>query len=57
LVPPGNVEQVVVTLIKTMKNRNLQKNLAENGVLSVKEHDIRVVATKIADIYNSLLLK
>lgn len=57
LVPPGDVEQIACTLIKTMKNRNLQKNLAENGVLSVKEHDIRAVAARIADIYNSLLLK
>jgi glycosyltransferase involved in cell wall biosynthesis len=54
LVQPGNSEQLAASLISLFKNKTLQKTLASNGMQSVKEHDISVIALRVNDIYHSV---
>ncbi len=53
LVQPGNSEQLAASLINLFNDRTLQKTLASNGMKSVKEHDISVIASRVNDVYHS----
>jgi glycosyltransferase involved in cell wall biosynthesis len=56
LTPPGDANQLASALISLIKNKNFRTMIAENGIIQVSEkHDIRKVASSIANIYKSLL--
>lgn len=55
VVPPGDPKRLALSILEVMKNEEYRRALAKNGLMSVKEHDIGLVAPKIAHIYESLL--
>lgn len=54
LVEPGNVNQLASAIISLMKNRVFRTKIAANSLQALRKHDIRSVASSIADIYKSL---
>ena len=54
LVPPGDVNQLASAMISLIRNKDLRTTLASNGAQALKKHDIRNVASSIANIYTSL---
>jgi glycosyltransferase involved in cell wall biosynthesis len=52
LVPPGDTNQLASAILRLMQNKDLLTNIATNGELTVKKHDIRTVASSIANIYD-----
>jgi glycosyltransferase involved in cell wall biosynthesis len=57
LVSPNDIEQLASAMIRLIKDRDLRRTLAMNGMKTVKKHDIGEVAPRIADIYDSLASK
>jgi glycosyltransferase involved in cell wall biosynthesis len=55
LAPPGDSDKLASMLISLIRNKNLRKMIAENGMRSSEKHDIRNVAPSIANIYKSLV--
>jgi glycosyltransferase involved in cell wall biosynthesis len=54
LVRPGNVNQLASAMISLIRNKDLRTTIAANGEKALKKHDIRNVASSIANIYTSL---
>lgn len=57
LVEPGNVDELATALKQVIADKTLRQKLAENGVKTVKNYDIRSVAPKMGQIYESVLKK
>src|SRR5690606_23550022 len=57
LVPPDDVQQLALSIIRLMKDPDLRLNLISNGLESSRKHDVSNVAPKMADVYLSLLPK
>lgn len=55
LVPPGNINQLSSAMISLIRNKDIRASIAANGAQALKRHDIRNVASSIANIYKSLL--
>jgi glycosyltransferase involved in cell wall biosynthesis len=57
LVEPSNVDQLASCIISLIRDKEFRKKLALNGAQTVKNYDIREVAPKIVDIYQSVIKK
>jgi len=55
LFEPDNIEDLTAALIRLIENRQLRETLALNGAQTVQNYDIRVVAPKMALIYQSVI--
>jgi glycosyltransferase involved in cell wall biosynthesis len=54
LVSPEDVDELASAMISLMKNKDLRTRIISNGTQALKKHDIRSIATSIANIYKSL---
>jgi glycosyltransferase involved in cell wall biosynthesis len=54
LVPPGDIKQLKSAMISLIRNKDLRTTIAANGMQAVKKHDVKNVASSIAQIYRSL---
>ncbi len=57
LFEPGNVDDLASALKRLIADSELRQKLALNGAETVKNYDIRAVAPKMAQIYQSVLEK
>jgi glycosyltransferase involved in cell wall biosynthesis len=57
LVEPGNVDELASALKRVIADEELRRRLAENGIETVKNYDIRAVAPKMSRIYESVVAK
>lgn len=57
LVPPKDANTLASALIELLENSSLREKIALNGVETVKNYDIRAVAPKIFDVYQSVIKK
>jgi glycosyltransferase involved in cell wall biosynthesis len=57
LVEPGNVDDLASALKRLIADKELRRKLAVNGAETVKNYDIRAVAPKMSQIYQSILEK
>jgi glycosyltransferase involved in cell wall biosynthesis len=55
LVDEHDVDQLAYALISLIKDEEFRKKLAFNGVQTVKSYDIRQVAPKMAEVYQSVI--
>jgi glycosyltransferase involved in cell wall biosynthesis len=55
LVEEHDVNQVAAALIRLIKDEEFRKTLSRNAFESVKNYDIRVIAPKMADVYQSVV--
>jgi glycosyltransferase involved in cell wall biosynthesis len=55
LTPPGDIKQLASAMINLIKNKDLRTTISANSAQALKKHDIRNVASSIAQIYRSLL--
>ena len=55
LVEHSDVDQLASALIRLIKDKKLRRKLALNGAQAVKNYDIREVAPKMAEIYQSVI--
>ena len=57
LVEPGNVDDLASALKRIVADKDLRQKIAANGAETVKNYDIRTVAPKMSQIYQSVLTK
>jgi glycogen(starch) synthase len=57
LVEQHDVDQLASALISLIKDKEFRRKLALNGAQAVKNYDIREVAPKMAEIYQSVIKK
>jgi glycosyltransferase involved in cell wall biosynthesis len=55
LVPPHNPKKLAQALVELMENEQLRKELALNGMRTVKNYDIQSIAPKIGEIYSAIM--
>jgi len=55
LFEPDNVDDLTAALIRLIENKPLRETLATNGAQTVQNYDIRVVAPKMTQIYQSVI--
>ena len=55
LVEPGNVDELASALKRLIADKELRQKLAANGAETAKNYDIRAVAPKMSQIYESVL--
>jgi glycosyltransferase involved in cell wall biosynthesis len=55
LVEPGNVDELAFALKRMIADKELRMQLAANGMETVNNYDIRTVAPKMSQIYQSVL--
>ncbi|MCL5948937.1 MAG: glycosyltransferase family 4 protein [Candidatus Bathyarchaeota archaeon] len=55
LIEPGNVDDLASALKRLIADKELRQKLAANGAETVKNYDIRAVAPKMSQIYQSVL--
>lgn len=54
LIKPEDADELAFAMITLLENKQLREKLALNGMKTVKNYDIRAVAPKISDVYQSV---
>ncbi len=55
LFEPDNIDELAAALIRLIKDKQLRENLALSGAQTVQNYDIRAVAPKMSQIYQSVV--